>query len=124
MERPAENRIRNTATGRRGVPVKGELRPFRHHARASRGSNGKGDDEHDQAQNTLDRQLQRMPADENRAPTQQVVLVHAPQREKPSVKGKKCKSEKYGKDFPLKAQRPPENVSISQRPEPERVDVI
>ena len=124
MHRLAENRIHNAAGGALGIPIERERRPFRHHARASRRGNDERNDEHDQAQDALARQFQWLPADENYATAQQIGLVRAPQRKKPSVQDKKCASEKCRKDRPLKAQCLPENVSVPERPEPQGVDVI
>src|ERR1700686_1783796 len=51
-------------------------------------------------------------------------LVSAPQSQEPSVQNEKCGCEKCREDQPLQAYGLPEYFGVTERPEPEGVDVI
>ena len=124
MQRLAEDGIHNAASVARRIPIEREPWPLCHHAGASCRSDDKRDHEHDEAQDAIDGQSQWPAADEDDATTQQLRLVGPPQRQEPAVQNEKCAREKCREDRPLKAERLPEHVSVTERPEPEGVDVI
>ena len=109
---------------RRCVPEERERRPLRHHAGAGCSGNDERNAERDEAQDRLNRQLQRLSADENRVTARQIGEMRSLQSQERSVQNEKCGRRKSREDSPLKAQRFPEHVPVAERPEPEHVHVI
>ena len=83
-----------------------------------------GDPETEEVQDARNWQLQRLAADDHPVIVRQIGLVSPPQRQEPSVQKKKCDSKKCRKDCPLKGECLPEHVPVTERPEPEGVNVI
>ena len=67
---------------------------------------------------------QLLPPDQDHLALVQFPGVHSFQREKRSVKNHKCGSRKYRKGQPLDPLLSPEYIGVTERPEPERIDVI
>src|ERR1019366_6279862 len=122
-QRFAKNRIQD-ATSAGCVPEQRKRRPLPHHGGASCSGNGERNAERDEAEDRLNRQLQRLSADENRVATRQIGemrTLKSQERSEQNEKGGRCKSRE---DSPLKAQCFPEHVSVAERLEPEHVHVI
>src|SRR5208282_434076 len=126
VQRLSENRVKDAdATGGAGcVPEKRERRPFHHHAGAGGSRNGQRNAERNQAQDRLNRQLQRLSADENRVAARQIGEMRPLQGQERSVQNQKCGRCKSREDSPLQAQCLPEHILVAERPEPEYVHVI
>src|ERR1035437_2572992 len=126
VQRLAKNRVKDAdATSGAGcVPEKRERRPLHHHAGASGSRNDQRNAERDQTQHRLNRQLQRLSADDNRVATRQFGEMRSLQSQERSIQNEKCGRCKSREDSPLKAQCLPEHVPVAERPEPKHVHVI
>ncbi len=92
-------------------------------AGAGRHGNDQRDDERDETEDALDRQFHRLPSDENLCRRKSGWYARLSARNA-SVQNEKCGRRKCGKDRPLKANRLPEHIPVSERCEPEGIDVI
>src|SRR5882724_6848768 len=124
VQRLAKHRVHEATSAARCVPEERDRRPLRHHAGASYSGNCERKAKCDEAQHRLNRQLQRLSANENRVTARQIGQMRSLQSQKRSEQNKKCGCRKGSKDSPLKAQRFPQYVSVAEGPEPEHVHVI
>ncbi len=124
VQRPAEDRIENAARRPRRIPVERKRWPFRAHAGAGHRGDDQRNHQHDEPQDPLDRQPERLPADVNNPAAQQIWLIRPPQRQEPSIQNEKCGRRKSRKYRPLQAQALKKYISVAEGFEPEAADVI
>src|SRR5438876_4666896 len=99
-------------------------RPLHHDAGAGCSGYGERNAERDEAQDRLNRQLQRLSADENRLAAWQIGEMSPLQRQERTVQNEKSGRCKSRENPPLKSQGFPEHLPVAERFEPEHVNVI
>src|SRR6266705_2325847 len=119
IQRLTKNRVYDTAASARCEPEEGECRPLRDHGAAGCSGNRERNTQRYEPQNGLNRQLHRLPADENGLTARQIRKVCSLESEKRSVQNEECCRRKSREDSPLKTQRFPEHVPKAERLEPE-----
>jgi hypothetical protein len=127
-QRPAEDRIDDRRAGaadrrRSALPVEREHVPVAHRCQTGRGGDQQRAGERGGADHRFDRQLDRLPVDQDRQPRELAELVRL-QREKRSVEDEEGGGKEERERLALQAQRCPEDVGDAERFEPQRVDVV
>ncbi len=121
-QRSVEDRI----AGSRGggcMPVGRQPRPLGHHAGPGCDREEEGADAGDEPQHGFDGQLNRLTVDHDRQ-GRQFAESRRLQDEKRSVEDGEGDEEETGEDSCLEVERPPEDVRVAKRIEPQRLDVI
>ena len=123
-DRLVEDRIDGRVVADAGaIPVQRQRRPLGHHAGAGRDRDQERGDDRDPAHHGLDRQRERLTVDQNPA-ARDVVEPIGLDGEKRAVEDEKREEREAAEDRRLEPERPPEDVAVPERIEPQRVDVV